>query len=64
MLRLPTPQSLFCLDRPLERHLTTLSILEVEIDSKLTFNKQIEMLCSRVNKKVSAFAKLNNYTSR
>ena len=39
-------------------------ILGVEIDSKLTFNKHIETLCSKVNKKVSAFARLNNYISR
>ena len=39
-------------------------LLGVEIDSKLTFNKHIETLCSKVNKKVSAFARLNNYISR
>ena len=39
-------------------------LLGVEIDSKLTFNKHTETLCSKVNKKVSAFARLNNYISR
>ena len=39
-------------------------LLGVEIDSKLTFNKHIETLCFKVNKKVSAFARLNNYISR
>ena len=39
-------------------------LLGVEIDSKLTFSKHIETLCSKVNKKVSAFARLNNYISR
>ena len=39
-------------------------LLGMEIDSKLTFNKHIETLCSKVNKKVSAFARLNNYISR
>ena len=39
-------------------------LLGVEIDSKLTFNKHIETLCSKVNKKVSAFAGLNNDISR
>ena len=39
-------------------------LLGVEIDSKLTFNKHIETLCSKVNKKVSAFARLKNYISR
>ena len=34
-------------------------LLRVETDSKLTFNKRIETLCSKVNKKVSAFARLN-----
>ena len=36
------------------------NFLGVEIDSKLTFNKHIETLCSKVNRKVSAFARLNN----
>ena len=35
----------------------------MEIDCKLTFNKHIETLCSKVNKKVSAFARLNNCIS-
>ena len=39
-------------------------ILGAEIDSKLTFKKHIETICSKVNKKVSAFARLNNYISR
>ena len=39
-------------------------LLGVEIDSKLTFNKYIETLCSKINKKVSAFAWLNNHISR
>ena len=39
-------------------------LLGVEIDSKLTFNKHIETLCFIVNKKVIAFARLNNYISR
>ena len=39
-------------------------LLGVEIDSKATFNKHIETLCSKVNRKVSAFARLNNYISR
>ena len=33
-------------------------------DSKLTFNKHIEKLCSKLNKQVRAFARLNNYISR
>ena len=36
----------------------------VGIDCKLTFNKYIEALCSKVHEKVSAFARLNNYISR
>ena len=36
----------------------------METDSKLTFNKHIETLCSKVNKKVSAIARLNNYIFR
>ena len=39
-------------------------LLGVEIDSKLTFNKHIETLYSKVSKKVSAFARLINYISR
>ena len=39
-------------------------LLGVETDSKLTFNKHIETLCSKDNKKVSAFAGLNNHISR
>ena len=39
-------------------------LLGMEIDCKLTFNKHIETLCSKVNKKVSAFARLNNCISR
>ena len=39
-------------------------LLGVEIDSKLTFNKHIETLCSKVNKKACAFDRLNNYISR
>ena len=41
-----------------------IKLLGMEIYSKLTFNKHIETLCSKVNKKVSAFARLNNYISR
>ena len=36
-------------------------LLGVATDSKLTFNKHIKMLCPKVNQKVSAFARLNNY---
>ena len=39
-------------------------LLGVENDCKLTFNKHIEMLCSKVNIKVSAFVRLSNYISR
>ena len=39
-------------------------LLGVEIDSKLTFNKHIEKLCSKICKKVTAFATLNNFISR
>ena len=36
----------------------------VGVDCKLTFNKYIETLCSKVHEKVSAFARLNNSISR
>ena len=38
--------------------------LGVEIDSKLMFNKHIETLYSKVNKKASVFARLNHFISR
>ena len=41
-----------------------IKLLGVETDSKLSFNKHIETLCSKVNEKESAFAWLNDYVSR
>ena len=36
----------------------------VEIDNKLAFDRHVEALCQKVNKKTSAFARLNMYNSR
>ena len=37
--------------------------LGVEIDSKSMFSKHFETLCYKVNKKITAFSRLNNFTS-
>ena len=39
-------------------------LLGIEIDNKLKFNKHVQMLCSKVNKKISDFCRLNSYISR
>ena len=36
----------------------------IEVDNKLKFNKHVKTLCSKVNKKISAFTRLNTYISR
>ena len=36
-------------------------LLGIEIDSKLMFSKHVEALCYRVNKKITAFSRLNNF---
>ena len=39
-------------------------LLGVEISSKLKFDRHVEALCQKVNKKTSAFARLTMYISR
>ena len=39
----------------------TVKLLGIQIDNKLKLNKHIHGLCSKVNQKVSAFARLNTY---
>ena len=39
-------------------------LLGIEIDNKLRFNKHVETLCDKTNRKVSAFRRLNVYLSR
>ena len=41
----------------------TVKLLGIQIDNKLKLNKHIHGLCSKVNQKVSAFARLNTYLS-
>ena len=36
-------------------------LLGVEIDSKLMLSKYVEALCYKVNKKITAFSRLNNF---
>ena len=38
--------------------------LGIEIDDKLKFDKHVQTLCQKVNKKTSAFSRLNMYISR
>jgi len=38
-------------------------LLGIEIDSKLMFRKHVETLCCKVNKKITAFFRLNNFIS-
>ena len=42
----------------------TVKLLGIQIDNKLKLNKNIHGLCSKVNQKVSAFARLNTYLSQ
>ena len=39
-------------------------LLGIEIDNKLRFNRHVETLCDKTNRKVSAFRRLNVYLSR
>ena len=39
-------------------------LLGIEIDNKLKYDKRVQTLCQKVNKKTSAFSRLNMYTSR
>ena len=39
-------------------------LLGIEIDDKLKFSNHVKTLCSKVNKKISAFSRLNMYISR
>ena len=39
-------------------------MLGVEIDNKLKFDKHVKTLCSKVNKKINAFSRINTYISR
>ena len=36
-------------------------LLGIEIDSKLMFSKHVEAICCKVNKKISAFSRINNF---
>jgi len=38
-------------------------LLGIEIDSKLMFTKHVETLCYKVNKKITAFSRLNSFIS-
>jgi len=38
-------------------------LLGIDIDSKLMFSKHAETLCCKVNKKMTAFSKLNSFMS-
>ena len=40
------------------------NLLGVEIDNKLKFDKHVKTLCSKVNKKINAFSRLNTFISR
>ena len=39
-------------------------LLGIEIDNALNFTAHIQNLCSKVNRKINAFARLNTYISR
>ena len=39
-------------------------LLGIEIDNALTFTAHIQNLCSKVNRKINAFSRLNTYISR
>ena len=39
-------------------------LLGIEADNKLKFNKNVKMLGSKVNKKISAFSRLNTYIAK
>ena len=39
-------------------------LLGIEIDDKLKFDKHVQTLCQKVNKKTNAFSRLNMYISR
>ena len=39
-------------------------LLGIDVDSKLKFNKHVKTLCSKVNKRISAFSRFNTYISR
>ena len=39
-------------------------MLGIEIDNKLKSDKHVKTLCSKVNKKISAFSRLNTFISR
>ena len=39
-------------------------LLGIEINNKLKFDKHVQTLCQKVNKKTSAFSRLNMYISR
>ena len=39
-------------------------LLGIEIDNKLKFDKHVQTLCQKVNKKTSVFSRLNMYISR
>ena len=39
-------------------------LLGIEIDNKLKFDKYVQTLCQKVNKKTSTFSRLNMYISR
>ena len=41
----------------------TVKLLWIQIHKKLKFNKHIHEICSKINKKVTAFARLNAYFS-
>ena len=39
-------------------------LLGIEIDNELKFTAHIQNLCSKVNRKINAFSRLNTYISR
>ena len=42
----------------------TVKLLGIEIDNELTFTAHIQNLCSKVNREINAFSRLNTYISR